>query len=46
MIHYLIRKFLKNTPLNIQKEVISGKRKLQVTNIEKDYKNKCAKLEF
>lgn len=38
---------LKNvTPLQISKEVILGKRKIQVTNAEKDCDNKCVKLEI
>ena len=38
---------LKNvTPLQIPKEVIDGKRKIQVTSAEKDCDNKCVKLEI
>jgi hypothetical protein len=34
------------TPINWPDNVLSGKKKVVVTNAEKDYENKCVKLEI
>jgi hypothetical protein len=38
---------LKNVvPLKLPEDVLSGNKKITITNAEKDYKNKCVKLEI
>ena len=34
------------TPLKLANDVLFGQRKINITKAEKDYKNKCVKLEI
>lgn len=34
------------TPFELEESVLSGQKKINITKAEKDYKNKCVKLEI
>ena len=38
---------LKNiAPISFSKDILNGKKKINVTKVEKDYENKCVKFEI